>query len=135
MEKLLVYLSVFIVGGILCTIAQILIDKTKLMPGRILVIYVCAGCILGAVGITRYVSLGSLLLAVLFPCWVGFTNPGDFHMLAVSLLYTVSAFYMHRTNIRRLLNGTENKLGQRVKISSEDTEQENNKGKDGTSKS
>ena len=96
---------------------------------------IAAVLFLGAVGITRYVSLGSLLLAVLFPCWVGFTNPGDFHMLAVSLLYTVSAFYMHRTNIRRLLNGTENKLGQRVKISSKDTEQENNKGKDGTSKS
>lgn len=51
MEKLLVYLSVFIVGGILCTIAQILIDKTKLTPARVLVSYVVGGVILTAMGI------------------------------------------------------------------------------------
>ena len=44
-------LNAFWVGGLICVLGQILIDKTKLMPGRILVIYVCAGCILGAVGI------------------------------------------------------------------------------------
>ena len=37
----------FIVGGIICVIGQILIDKTKLTPARILVIYVTAGTILG----------------------------------------------------------------------------------------
>ena len=41
-------LNAFWVGGLICVLGQILIDKTKLMPGRILVIYVCAGCILGA---------------------------------------------------------------------------------------
>ncbi len=45
------YLIVFAVGGALCVIAQILIDKTKLTPARILVAYVTAGVILGAVGI------------------------------------------------------------------------------------
>lgn len=45
------YLRAFIVGGILCAIAQILIDKTKLTPARILVSYVTAGVILTAVGI------------------------------------------------------------------------------------
>lgn len=40
----------FAVGGILCVIGQILIDKTQLMPGRILVMYVCIGCVLGALG-------------------------------------------------------------------------------------
>ena len=45
------YLSVFIVGGILCAIAQILIDKTKLTPARILVIYVVSGVILTAFGL------------------------------------------------------------------------------------
>lgn len=44
------YLYAFLVGGIICVIGQILIDKTKLMPGRILVLFVCLGCILGAVG-------------------------------------------------------------------------------------
>ena len=41
----------FIIGGIICVIAQILIDKTKLTPARILVFYVVCGVILGAVGI------------------------------------------------------------------------------------
>ena len=45
------FIKAFLVGGILCVIAQILIDKTKLTPARILVIYVVAGVILGAVGL------------------------------------------------------------------------------------
>ena len=44
-------LKCFITGGILCIIGQILIDKTKLTPARILVIYVTAGVILGFLGI------------------------------------------------------------------------------------
>lgn len=45
------YLSCFIVGGLLCVIAQILIDKTSLTPARILVFYVISGVILTAVGL------------------------------------------------------------------------------------
>ncbi len=45
------YIKAFIVGGILCVIAQILIDKTKLNPARILVIYVVSGVILTAIGL------------------------------------------------------------------------------------
>lgn len=45
------YLWAFIVGGLFCIIAQILIDKTKLTPARILVGYVVAGVILGAIGL------------------------------------------------------------------------------------
>ncbi len=45
------YIKAFIVGGILCVIAQILIDKTKLNPARILVCYVVSGVILTAVGL------------------------------------------------------------------------------------
>ena len=44
----------FLVGGVLCVIGQILIDKTKLTPARILVIYVTAGAILGGLGIYQY---------------------------------------------------------------------------------
>lgn len=47
------YLKAFIVGGLLCVIGQILIDKTKLTPARILVSYVVIGVILGAVGIYK----------------------------------------------------------------------------------
>ncbi len=45
------FLKAFLVGGIFCIIGQILIDKTKLTSGRILVMYVCIGCILGGLGI------------------------------------------------------------------------------------
>ena len=45
------YLKAFVFGGLLCVIGQLLIDKTKLTPARILVGYVVAGVILGAVGI------------------------------------------------------------------------------------
>jgi len=41
----------FIIGGIICVIGQILIDKTKLTTARILVIFVVAGCILGGLGL------------------------------------------------------------------------------------
>ena len=44
------YLKAFIIGGALCLIGQILIDKTKLTPARILVSYVVVGVILGGLG-------------------------------------------------------------------------------------
>ena len=47
-------LKCFVVGGIICVIGQILIDKTKLTPARILVIFVTIGCILGGLGIYKY---------------------------------------------------------------------------------
>lgn len=47
------YLFAFIFGGLLCVIGQILIDKTKLTPARILVCYVVAGVILGGMGIYK----------------------------------------------------------------------------------
>ena len=47
----MVYIKAFLVGGALCLIGQILIDKTKLTPARILVCYVVAGVVLGAVGL------------------------------------------------------------------------------------
>lgn len=50
------YLNAFLCGGILCAIGQILIDKTKLTPARILVIYVTAGVVLTALGIYQYVE-------------------------------------------------------------------------------
>ena len=44
-------LKAFFVGGLLCALGQILIDKTKLTPARILVLYVVAGVVLGAAGV------------------------------------------------------------------------------------
>ena len=47
------YLKAFILGGFLCALGQILIDKTKLTPARILVGYVVCGVLLGALGIYK----------------------------------------------------------------------------------
>lgn len=47
-------LRCFVVGGLICVIGQILIDKTKLTPARILVLFVTTGTILGGLGIYKY---------------------------------------------------------------------------------
>ncbi len=45
------YINAFWVGGLICALVQILLDRTKLMPGRIMVLLVCLGALLGAVGV------------------------------------------------------------------------------------
>lgn len=47
-------LRCFVVGGLICVVGQILIDKTKLTPARILVIFVTTGAVLGGLGIYKY---------------------------------------------------------------------------------
>lgn len=54
MEIFTKFFWAFVIGGLLCVIAQILIDKTKLTPARILVFYVVAGTVLGTLGIYEY---------------------------------------------------------------------------------
>lgn len=51
MEGIWVYLKAFLVGGSICMLGQLLIDKTKLTPARILTAYVVTGVVLGALGI------------------------------------------------------------------------------------
>lgn len=66
------YIRAFITGGIICVIGQILMDKTKLTPARILVIFVTAGAILGAFGIyDKIVDIGGAGATVPLP---GFGN-------------------------------------------------------------
>ncbi len=45
------YILAFVVGGAICAVVQILMEKTKLMPGRIMVLLVCGGSVLSAVGL------------------------------------------------------------------------------------
>lgn len=45
------YINAFWVGGLICALVQILMEKTKLMPGRIMVLLVCSGAVLGAIGL------------------------------------------------------------------------------------
>ena len=51
MEEFMKYVWAFVVGGLICVVAQILLDRTKLTPARILVVYVVLGVFLGAVGL------------------------------------------------------------------------------------
>ncbi len=55
MDLILTYLKVFLTGGLICIIGQILIDKTKLTPARILVVFVTAGAILTGLGLYEYI--------------------------------------------------------------------------------
>ena len=68
----MVYVSAFIVGGIICVIGQILMDTTKLTPARILVIFVTGGTILGAFGIyDKLIEIGGAGASIPLP---GFGN-------------------------------------------------------------
>ena len=50
------YLWAFLIGGAFCAFGQVLIDKTKLTPARILVLYVVAGVVLGGIGVYDYIK-------------------------------------------------------------------------------
>lgn len=72
-----------------------------------------AGAIaIGAIVLTRYVSLGSLLFAVLLPVAMGVFDHDAFE-IGGAVAIAILAFLRHRSNIVKLANGTENKLGQR----------------------
>lgn len=45
------YINAFWVGGLICALVQIILEKTKMMPGRTMVLLVCIGAVLGAIGI------------------------------------------------------------------------------------
>ena len=45
------YVKAFLVGGLICALVQVLLDRTKLMPGRVMVLLVCSGAVLGAAGL------------------------------------------------------------------------------------
>lgn len=57
------YINAFWVGGAICALIQILLDKTKLLPGRVMVILVCSGAVLSAIGLyqplTDYAGAGA----------------------------------------------------------------------------
>ena len=97
--------------GIVCSIAVILFLDWRI--GAI----IATVCILIMI-ITKYVSLGSVIGAIIYPIFVIAFNP-DFsqktvpYYLAMSVVISLLALYRHRANISRLLKGTESKLGQK----------------------
>ena len=57
------YFKAFCIGGLICALVQILLDKTKMMPGRVMVLLVCTGSVLGALGLyepfTKFAGAGA----------------------------------------------------------------------------
>ncbi len=64
---------------------------------------------------TRYVSIGSLVITLLFPVMMWVRYPGQWAVLGISILFTALAWWRHRDNIKRLLNGTENRFERKKK--------------------
>ena len=64
------YVNAFWVGGLICALVQILLDKTKLLPGRTMVLLVCLGSLLGALGLyepfLKFAGAGSSVLLLGF---------------------------------------------------------------------
>lgn len=86
---------------------------------NIWIVLICAAVFIGIVAVTRYVSLGSLTVVIVYLICVvvygqngGFLVSGSYlyEIYGVAFLLVVSAFYKHKANIGRLLKGTENKL-------------------------
>ena len=87
---------------------------------NIWIVLICLAVFVGIVGVTRYVSLGSLAVVIIYLVSVivygrmggfGITNAGYlYEMYAIAAFLMVSAFYKHKENIKRLLSGTENKI-------------------------
>jgi acyl phosphate:glycerol-3-phosphate acyltransferase len=70
------------------------------------------GVFLAVLGISRFVSLASVLAAAVLPFAVAFTPPGDRRLVLLTGVMAVLAIVRHKANIVRLLNGTERRLGQ-----------------------
>lgn len=89
--------------GVACLAATILMFDWRM---AILEIFV----FVTIVAITKYVSLGSIIVSVVFFCWILFVHDATLHMALIAAAFMVSVIVMHRTNIVRLLHGTENKI-------------------------
>ena len=64
---------------------------------------------------TRYVSVGSLYMSLAFPICALIFYPGEWHLFAVSVIFWLMAWMRHRENIKRLLNGNENRFERKKK--------------------
>lgn len=77
------YVTAFVTGGVICALVQILLDRTKLMPGRVMVMLVCLGAVLGAVGIydpfTEFAGAGASVPLIGFgnTLWKGVCDAVD----------------------------------------------------------
>ena len=76
---------------------------------------ICFALTILLIYLTRYVSLGSMFMLVLFAIIVSATNWGNWLIVAWSIILASLCLFRHRTNIVRLVHGKENKLGSKKK--------------------
>ncbi len=94
--------------GVACLAATLLMfDWRMAVPELLLFIIVVA--------LTRYVSVGSILVSLFFFGWILLVHDADLHMALIAAAFPVSVIFMHRSNIVRLIHGTENKIGAKKK--------------------
>lgn len=103
--------------GIAVSAAVIVASSSNSTTGWIM-IGIGLGLFIIVVAITRYVSLGSLIVVWYFPVYVilqyrGIGNPMFAGLLALALIFTLLAYVKHAGNIKRLINHTERKLGEK----------------------
>ena len=94
--------------GVACSAAVIFfVDLLCALPA----IAIC----IAVIAITRFISLGSMTLMGLYMIFVCIFNWGNWPLCLFSVVLFVFCVWRHRTNVVRLLNGTENKIGQKAK--------------------
>lgn len=104
--------GIAVTAGVILSIA----DYRVILVGLVLFILIVA--------ITRYVSLGSLMVALILPInAILFYRDSKWFpaILILGLMFTILAYVRHSSNIKRLLNGTENKLGDKKKNKEKET--------------
>ena len=94
--------------GVACLAATILMFDWKMaIPELLLFVLVVA--------ITKYVSVGSILVSLFFFGWILIVHDATLHLTLIAAAFPVSVIFMHRSNIARLIKGTENKIGSKKK--------------------
>lgn len=94
--------------GVACLAATILMFDWKMAIPELLLFVL-------AVAITKYVSVGSILVSLFFFGWILIVHDATLHLTLIAAAFPVSVIFMHRSNIARLIKGTENKIGSKKK--------------------
>ena len=94
--------------GVACLAATILMFDWRMAVPELLLFIIL-------VAITKYVSVGSIFVSIFFFGWIFFVHDATLHMALVAAAFPISVIFMHRSNIVRLCNGTENKIGAKKK--------------------
>ena len=76
---------------------------------------ICYVVTIALIALTRFISLGSMDMVTLFAVLVAVTNWGNWPAIGWAVLLAAICIWRHRANVKRLLSGTEAKIGQRVK--------------------